>query len=215
MNGKTKPRVVSLQRLYCHLIVSGVIASALFFGNLAASYHDRSNLLLVIYCAGALGAIVSNANRLGGLAKNVPELQSDNSSDKPPMTSTVHALQLYASLLVSGALGFVCYGIFLSGLLEGGLFPKFNLATASPYTGMKAFLESIRPATNLDAAKAIVWAFIAGYSEKFIPNALDKLTRMESEPPKAAPEVDPSGPLSTLADSSLLAEDRRSRDAQP
>jgi hypothetical protein len=35
----------------------------------------------------------------------------------------------------------------------------------------------IVPEKTLDAAKALLWAFIAGFSEKLIPNILDKLAQ--------------------------------------
>jgi len=31
--------------------------------------------------------------------------------------------------------------------------------------------------SGADSAKAIVWAFIAGFSEQFVPNILDKLAQ--------------------------------------
>ncbi len=181
-----KPRIVSLQRLYWHLIWVAIGSCFLFFGSLVASHFGWANLLLVIFFAGSLGAVVSNAQRIGNLAKLVPALQADDNPTSRPLTSTVHILQLYASLVVSGVLGFVCYGLFLSGLLEGDLFPTFNGFRDTAFSSMADFLGSIKPEHNHDAAKAIAWSFVAGYSEKFIPNVLDKLAQTTEQNPAQA-----------------------------
>lgn len=82
---------------------------------------------------------------------------------------------MYVSLFLSGILGFVAYGLFMSGLLQGELFPKFSDNIDEPYVDLYKFLVSVQPAENSDAAKVIVWAFVAGFSERFIPNVLDSL----------------------------------------
>ena len=78
-------------------------------------------------------------------------------------------------------LAFVMYGLCLSGLLQGALFPKFT-QTGTAYTGVGTFLNTIGPETNLDTAKALIWAFIAGFSERFIPNILDRLVAQAEKP---------------------------------
>ena len=45
------------------------------------------------------------------------------------------------------------------------------------------FAYNTVPETNLDAAKAIVWAFVAGFAEGFVPNFIDKLINDTEEEP--------------------------------
>ena len=92
-------------------------------------------------------------------------------------------------MLVAGVLGFVIYGLFLSGLLQGDLFPKFKSADAE-FTRISVLLETVTPNQNVDTAKAIVWAFIAGFSERLVPNVLDRLVNQAS----ALRDVDAGAP---------------------
>jgi hypothetical protein len=45
------------------------------------------------------------------------------------------------------------------------------------YDTFQKFAPGANPATNQDAAKAIVWAFIAGFSEGLVPNFIDKIVK--------------------------------------
>lgn len=55
---------------------------------------------------------------------------------------------------------------------------------------MSDFLTVVKPATNLDIGKMLIWAFVAGFSERLIPNVLDRLARqaeaLRGEPPPSS-----------------------------
>lgn len=57
-----------------------------------------------------------------------------------------------------------------------------------PYVSLQTLLTRASPATNLDAAKAVIWAFIAGFSERFVPNAIDALTKAVPPSGQDAPQ---------------------------
>jgi hypothetical protein len=162
-----------LTKLYWHLALSGLIAfggcaAALF----AARYGAAVDLFLLVFCAGSVGAVINNYYRLAKLS----------AADKVAIDSldgTVFTMQIYVSVLIAGVLGFVMYGLFLSGLLQGDLFPKFS-STQDPFKDVFTFLDTVEPAQNIDTAKAIVWAFIAGFSERLVPNVLDRLVDQAS-----------------------------------
>lgn len=162
-----------LTKLYWHLALSGAIAFggcavALF----AARYGAAVDLFLLVFCAGSVGAVINNYYRLAKLS----------AADKAVVDSldgTVFAMQIYVSVLIAGVLGFVMYGLFLSGMLQGDLFPKFS-RTEDPFKDVFTFLDTVEPAQNIDTAKAIVWAFIAGFSERLVPNVLDRLVDQAS-----------------------------------
>ena len=155
-----------MTRLYWHLLVGAVIA----FGSLAtvlllARFGLYGEVMTLIFCAGAVGGVVNNYFRLAKL----DEAQvADNAK--------VHLMitQLYVTMVIAGILGFVAYGLFLSGLIQGSLFPEFK-NTSEPYGGLGALLLGLAPKTNIDAAKAILWGFIAGFSERFVPNIIDSI----------------------------------------
>jgi len=69
----------------------------------------------------------------------------------------------------------VQYGVFVSGILQGALFPMF--AEATQFQNLVEFAKSVSPATNTDAAKAVFWSFVAGFAEGFVPNFIDKVAK--------------------------------------
>ena len=157
-----------MEHLYWHLLTTACIA----FGGLAvllllARFGKYSDVMMLIFFAGAVGAVVNNYYRLATLSTNIDAFDAATQKD-------LVVIQMYVSLLVAGILAFVAYGLFLSGLVQGSLFPVFE-KTQESYQGVTALLMNLAPKTNLDAAKAILWAFIAGFSERFVPNIIDTL----------------------------------------
>src|SRR5258708_29013933 len=69
--------------------------------------------------------------------------------------------------------------IIMSGLVSGTLFPGFAKdPNVSPMTWF--FLRLISPDKTSDFAKLLVWAFIAGFAEQFVPDTLDRLLQPRS-----------------------------------
>jgi hypothetical protein len=162
-----------LTKLYWHLAVSGIIA---FGGCIAAIIAARtgvySDILLLVFCAGSVGAVINNYYRLAKLSE-VDKVALE------ALDGAVFTMQIYVSVLISGVLALVMYGLFLSGLLQGDLFPKFK-NTAQDFESVFQLLRVVIPNQNIDTAKAIVWAFIAGFSERLVPNVLDRLVNQAS-----------------------------------
>ncbi|MCF8368068.1 MAG: hypothetical protein K9G76_03440 [Bacteroidales bacterium] len=88
----------------------------------------------------------------------------------------------WASILLvpiyGGIFALVLYVIFLSGLLEGHLFPYFDLPEFHEPTNTDDIIKLLRetyPATASDFAKLIFWSFVAGFSERFVPQVIHKV----------------------------------------
>ena len=77
-----------------------------------------------------------------------------------------------------GIFALVLYLAFLSGIVQGPLFPSF----ASPTFGkailssqdVAAFFTQTYPATGPDLTKLLFWSFVAGFSERFVPQILGR-----------------------------------------
>lgn len=133
-----------------------------FFGNLLWTEHsgNKVSLLLVVFLTGAAGGVISNYFRIRELTeKNI---------------GTNGIIQIYITPLIAGLLSWVAYAIFLSGLLQGSVFPTFA-GSKVPYEDLEQMFSVVKPETTLDVAKVLLWSFIAGFFEKFIPNILDKI----------------------------------------
>jgi len=127
------------------------------------------------FFAGSLGSSIALLRRIPSQPDIVLEriLQSWSSTLMP--------------MIVGGFMATVTYLIFMSGILTGdgggglftsNLFPNFTEPTVKEdeLLSLPVVLE-IRPAKVIDAGKLMVWSFIAGYSEKFIPQILASLER--------------------------------------
>jgi hypothetical protein len=68
------------------------------------------------------------------------------------------------------------YLVFAAGLLKGDLFPEFTcMPNKDSCNDFQGFLTHWAPNGAPANAKAIVWGFIAGFSERFVPNILNRL----------------------------------------
>lgn len=90
-------------------------------------------------------------------------------------------------VLVGVAMGGFIYIVFFAGILTGdggnGLFTSnlFPLFTSPEITDDQTlnirFALEIRPVSVQDFGKLLVWCFLAGYSERMVPNILETIER--------------------------------------
>jgi hypothetical protein len=137
----------------------------LFF--LASEVNVR--LIVILFLAGAVGGVTNNYVRM----KNMPSSYNEISD---PMVNSLAIIQIYVTPIVAGVFGVVLYSLFLTDMLSGALFPNFE-GLDEEYNTIVELFSRVGPKEQIDAAKAIVWAFIAGFSERFVPNILDKLAQ--------------------------------------
>jgi hypothetical protein len=85
----------------------------------------------------------------------------------PPLIGAIAAVTLYL--------------IFAAGLVTGTMFPEFHLSPLNPRADdFDNFVQNWQPVLPTDYAKAIVWGFIAGFSERFVPDILNRLSSKET-----------------------------------
>ena len=102
------------------------------------------------------------------------ELNTSLLANQP--TYFILKLQIFLSPIFGGLFAIVLYAVFVSGIIQGELFPKFK-GTEDEFSTPYEFADKTLPATNSDLSKAILWAFIAGFAEGFVPNFIDKLVK--------------------------------------
>jgi len=105
-----------------------------------------------------------------------------NQSQRPDAATMKGSAWIYVLWKCAVALSFavVLYLLFVSNIVQGSIFPSFICVDAD-FSGLDAFVRGVQPAKNVDVAKCLVWGFIAGYSERFVPNILERISTEAEE----------------------------------
>lgn len=145
-----------LRTIATEMLVSVIAAGAVGF---AAYYsgHTQVATLVCVLLMGALGGFFSVQRRI----ENIP-------SDQDPIL-TMFQLQngrfsVHLAPLTGAICALVLYLIFQAGLFKGAAFPDVGQLPAPEEYG-----------------KLLVWSFIAGFAERFIPDTLDNLMPKHEE----------------------------------
>lgn len=151
-----------------HIFVSTVVfVFALILTGCLYKYFQQASLLLLTYACGAVGGLTNNYMRLRDVPIKLDEFDNSNSN-------VLAILQVYVTPVIAGIFGMVAYLLFAAGILQGKLFPAFEGMTKE-YESVIGLFTGGHPKTLEDASKALFWAFLAGFSERMIPNILDRL----------------------------------------
>jgi hypothetical protein len=110
------------------------------------------------------------ASILGSLV-NQPFRDADDNRSKGP---SLLILYLAWKCAIASVFAIVVNLIFISGVLSGELFPRFS-GTNWPFLSMIHWALDVDPQTNADMAKMLIWSFVAGFSEKLVPNMVTKI----------------------------------------
>jgi hypothetical protein len=137
--------------------------------------------LLPVVIAGAIGGFVSVQQRIqtaptgGDAIRGVLSLYDGwFSVYLSPLTGAISATLLYL--------------LFLGDFLKGSMFPEIDATgVAGKAIDFQAFFLTIGPKTGIEYAKLIVWAFIAGFAERLVPDTLNRLVESVETGSKAKP----------------------------
>lgn len=133
-------------------------------------------LLILIALAGALGAFFSALMRLYKL-ENLPAVLLDVEFRRMRNWYLV----MYSLIPpIIGMIGAVVFHVVIAaGLIEGAAFQKFSCRLPQGCDSFKGLLNYY-PAGVQDYAKCLVWGFIAGFSERLVPDALGRMSKQET-----------------------------------
>jgi hypothetical protein len=129
---------------------------------------------LVLQC-GIIGGFVSIQQRLNKMDAEELSLLSGS-------WYTVLLIPVYG-----GIFSLILYILFLSGIITNSLFPEFyypNFDNPVTPQNILEFLKNCYPSTGPDLAKLIIWSFIAGFSERFVPQILQTVARKPKQDQK-------------------------------
>jgi hypothetical protein len=117
-------------------------------------------------------ALVGSAGGTANAVRRVQRLAQEPASTRAAVPPRLANAQTWLSPITGGLFAVVLYNVLLAGILQGEFFPAFDCA-GEPFSDYRNF-ATCSPATNADAAMALVWGFVAGFGERFVPNVLDR-----------------------------------------
>jgi hypothetical protein len=151
-------KLTSWLSLYLVIAVASIIAQVIL---------AQKNVYMtpMVFASGIIGGCLSIQQRIKNITLDELRLYTESYST------------LLIFLLTGGILSLLLYVAFLSGLIEGNLFPNFYM----PEFGEKptrrclvTLFEETVPATERDLPKLLFWSFVAGFSERFVVKFINK-----------------------------------------
>lgn len=162
---KHRMMLVISKRLLIFAAASLIVTSLLF--GITFYFDARFMVSWFAFQCGIIGGFVSIQQRLKNIDPDELQLLSES-------WATILVVPIYG-----GIFSLLFYLLVLSGLVEGSLFPKFYIPEfENPPTteNMKAFFNSTYPESGVEFAKFAFWSFVSGFSERFVPQIISKVS---------------------------------------
>jgi hypothetical protein len=149
------------------------VLAAAFIAYLAIVHREHNPSLVLVLFTGLVGATMSVLHRMeqvqgGGdpIATSLAWEQAQGSLFFAPFSGAIFAAILYL--------------IFGAGLLQGIAFPEIATAGrvlegAGDYLSFPDFVRHTGPVSGLDWFKLLLWSFAAGFAERLVPDAIDRI----------------------------------------
>ena len=164
------------KRMLTYQFSGAVLLVALLAAGLLGSYAIATfepPVLTLVALAGMLGAFFSALTRLYNVDAAAIAIMS-------PVVVQLRGWHLFMYALVPPMVGVIAavvlYVGFVSGLVDGGLFPKMSCkGKDKTCVDLLEVIRNYGPTAATDYGKALIWSFVAGFSERFVPDVLQSL----------------------------------------
>jgi len=123
---------------------------------------------------GALGAFVSVLQRLQSSAR-------DDSLVYPLANPGLISVKLVP--LIGGVAAFIFFVMLAAEVVQGELFPKIVWPDYQKWLTLGNLIGESYAATKVDFAKLMIWSFLAGFSERLVPDILTRLSATAGQKP--------------------------------
>jgi hypothetical protein len=133
---------------------------------------EHSYLVVLVFAMGLTGGFVSIQQRLPKIS--VEELKVLSSSRLSIMLIPING----------GIFALILMIMFLGRIVQGSLFPNFPSPNIGDIQDYKEWITTTYPATGSDVAKLLFWSFVAGFSERFVPQIIRRTSEEIDEKQK-------------------------------
>ncbi|MFM7132497.1 MAG: hypothetical protein ACKO85_18345 [Isosphaeraceae bacterium] len=145
-----------------------LISIAMIFTSCVMAYvekrFDQFATLAMIPVFGAMGAMISLQQRVenlpnrGDAVRNIMALESGRET-------------LWTTSIAGAIFGVILNLIYAGRIIEGNLFPSFQYLFEAKYNSGSGGVLA-------DISKMLIWAFIAGFAERLVPDTITRLTQV-------------------------------------
>jgi len=158
-----------------------VIATVIMFGvHFVNEYSGRTEPIIIplLPCIGLLGAVGAFFSALTRLY-DIEELPAALLQTEFHGLGQKHLFMYCLIRPITGVIGAIIFYFILSGgLIAGDFFPEFSCNIDDCGRSLSTILYRA-PAEAEDYMKSLVWSFIAGFSERLIPDTLSSLKQRD------------------------------------
>ncbi|HEY5801544.1 MAG TPA: hypothetical protein VIT92_15080 [Burkholderiaceae bacterium] len=167
-------------QLIIWFVIFALAGAAVYAGTEGCANVD---IVLAVAFFGLLGAFTSIMRRM----HNDTDLQQGRVASYRELTALAYGkIGIVFGLLFGATFALVLMLVFFGGIIDNvfsedvarvsdNFFPLFAQDPGDMLT-----CSSMQPASGGDLGKLLFWSFIAGFAEKIVPDALDRLTRAAS-----------------------------------
>lgn len=162
---RQKLLIIVTKKLFALTVLCLIGLSLLLYCLKFGTTGSRTYLITYVFIAGLIGGFVSIQQRL-------------------PKTDSIELRELslsWSSLLLipvnGGIFAIVLHVLFISGIIEGSLFPEYHQVAIDQQNLTRSFADFLTytfPKDGPNIAKLIFWSFVAGFSERFVPQIIRK-----------------------------------------
>ena len=161
-------RIANLHKLTQRLILMTVVAMLIMVGLFGVTFlfSGRFMLTWAAFICGIVGGFVSIQQRIKNVSDDELELLCGS------------WFQILLVPIFGGIFALVLYTVFIGKIITGAMFPEFQIPSPSENGVDATFINQILtesyPKSGEDLGKFIFWSFVAGFSERLVPQIINK-----------------------------------------
>ena len=180
--GKRRKILGAYKKLLTFQFLGTVILAAILCTWLliAHIFDTQVPVLPLVVLMGVLGAFFSALTRIYKVDEAGTALISPTVVGLPDWHLFMYS---FVPPLIGAIAAAVLYLLFISKLVEGALFPKLDCLPKHDCDTIQGLMHYYFPVEAADYGNTMVWSFIAGFSERLVPNLLQSMVTKQGKEP--------------------------------